>query len=190
MTPLEEAAEGLDAGDLEFGAGAYPMYNEALRRFAAFYGTGFVQTVEAFVALSPNNDYIGNLRSLAAVLFAHRMGGGPMRVTTYSACADRALDYVRGDVSFLDTVKGKKITAFRHNVLYPETSRRVTVDGHMVAVWSGRDLTMKEAVPILRGRYAEVERDIARLARSRGVVPNALQAALWHLQDAARGVWS
>ena len=58
--------------DVAAGGCAYDKYNTVMQRFADFYGFGLVPVTEAFVALSPNNDYHGNLRSLAAVLTAAR----------------------------------------------------------------------------------------------------------------------
>ncbi len=178
--------------DLEFGAMAYPMYHAAMRRFATHYRAPFVQTVEAFVALSPNNDYHGNLRSLASVLAAARDGRGvdSFNVTTYRACAIRAMGYITGQVSFLDTVRGPKITAFRHNILYPHTSRRVTVDGHMIGVWHGENLTMKQAAALMVGpaHYARIEADFLTIARRVKLQGCALQAALWTARKRERGV--
>jgi len=144
-----------------------------------------VPTVEVFAATSPNNDYHGNLRSMASVLDAVRKGIPPERVTVtcYNSCATRAYVYATGEVSFLDTVGGEKITAFRHNLLYPRTSRRVTVDGHMFAAWKGdTSMTMKEAA-LEFGRskkhYVAVEQDIVKLARRHKMLPHQMQAILW-----------
>ena len=116
-------AQSTDTDKLE-GMLAYRRYHRVMRAFAKFYGFGIVPTVEAFAATSPNNDYHGNLRSMAAVLWAVKMRKPPSSMTTtcYNACAIRAYSYVAGDVSFLETVKGEKITVFRHNLLYPRTS--------------------------------------------------------------------
>jgi len=177
--------------DIEMGMRAYPTYNATLRLFSDVYWTPFVQTVEAFAALSPNNDYHGNLRSLASVLYGFRIGVGPEAVTvsTYKSCAVRAFSYLTGEVSFLDTVRGRKITSFRHNLLYPDTSRLVTVDGHMLGVWAGKHLTMKQAVPYLRGgTYDAIERAVQRLSKREGIPCAAVQATLWMQRKRERGV--
>lgn len=178
--------------DVEFGAAAYRMYNAAMRKFSEFYGTGLVQTTEAFVALSPNNDYHGNLRSLAAVLFAHaaKIQFHELTISTYRACGDRAMSYVTGNVSFLDTVTGPKITAFRHNILYPESSKLATIDGHMIALWEGRSLTMKEAAAALKGAtmYSEIAGEVRRIALQAGKPVPEVQATLWSLRKRELGI--
>lgn len=180
---LQAAFARVNDDDVRFGREAYWTYRHAMIRFSQFYRTGFVQTTEAFVALSPNNDYHGNLRSLAAVLFSAASGTpfSELTISTYRACGLRALSYVRGVASFSDTVTGPKITAFRDNILYPDASKRVTIDGHMIAVWHGRDLTMKEAASLLKSRaqYAEIEDGFRKFARKIGFSCNQLQATLW-----------
>ena len=135
--------------DIQMGCKAYPVYHHTLRAMARHYGTGFVPTVEAFVALSPNNDYHGNLRSLASILEALQVGltFDHCQITTYRGCGVRAWGYLVGEVSFLDTVKGRKITSFRDNILYLRDSRKVTVDGHMISLAHGRDMTMRHLLP-------------------------------------------
>ena len=174
--------------DLEFGRTAYRGYHDALRLWAAHYGFGFVPTVEAFVALSPNNDYHGNLRSLSSVMAS--MNDGKVReVTTYRACAKRAMSYLAGEVSFRDIVTGPKITAFRDNILYLDDSRRVTVDGHMVCLWAGREMTMKEAAALMATvKYDRLEADFKALARRVALPPCQVQAALWHCRKRRSGV--
>ncbi len=174
--------------DLTFGLKAYGVYHRALRRWAAHFGFGFVQTVEAFAALSPNNDYVGNLRSLSAVMEAAARGRPDFTISTYRACGLRAYSYLIGEVSFLDTVKGRKITAFRENILYPDTSRLVTVDGHMGSLWAGHDLTMKEAVPIVNRHYSDIERAISSVARKAKMAPCQAQATLWAYRKRTRAV--
>ena len=179
------------AEDRATGARSYPAYHATLRAFAALYQAPFVGTVEAFAALSPNNDYHGNLRSLASLLYARATGAGldSATVSTYRACAVRAWGYLTGEVSFLDTVGGRKITSFRHNLLYPDTSNRVTVDGHMVAVWVGKELTMREAVHYLNGQiYDAIERTVRSVARAEGLPAPAVQATLWVHRKRTRGI--
>lgn len=141
-----------DKIDLHEGKLAYVRYRQVMRSFADYYGFPLARVTSAFVALSPNNDYHGNLRSLASVLEGVRQGYPVehVTVTTFKACRDRAYRYVTGETCFLKTVKGPKITAFRDNILRPRSSRMVTVDGHMIAAWHGKSLTMKEAARLLK----------------------------------------
>lgn len=172
-----------DAIDHREGALAYARYRKVMQSFAEHYGFRLADTTSAFVALSPNNDYHGNLRSLASVLDGVRDAVPVEQITisTYNACRDRAVRYVKGEVSFLATVKGPKIRAFRDNILRPFASKEVTVDGHMVAAWAGRALTMKDASRLLKNRaqYAEIAAGIAEIANDNGLAPCQAQAILW-----------
>lgn len=160
--------------------------------FAGYYDFPITQVTEAFVALSPNNDYLGNLRSLATVLHGLNEAQDPETITvsTYKACRNRAISYLRGEVKFTEKVKGPKITSFRDNILRPKASRRVTVDGHMICIWTGRDMTMKEASFELRGKrhYEQIEAEFVAFADGLGLVPNQLQATLWFTRKRVRNV--
>ena len=172
-----------DATDRAEGALAYTRYHNMMRQMAELYDADFERTVAAFAALSPNNDYLGNLRSLATVLDANRRHIPPERVTvsTYGHCRDRAMKYLSGEAVFLDTVKGQKIRAFYRNIVDPQDPEPVTIDGHMVAAWMGQELTMKEAI-IRPRQYEHVADGVRRLAKLTGQIGNQLQATVWFVR--------
>ena len=190
ISNLVEAWDKTTDEDHEFGNRAYLTYHNAMRAFANHYGLGFVPVTEAFVALSPNNAYHQNLRSLASVCAAvARKQDSLPTLSTYKACGIRAMSYLRGEVSFLDTVRGPKIRAFRENILYPSTSQSVTIDGHMICLWTGRDLTMKEAAPLLRpSSYLRLQGAFQKLARRHRRLPHEVQAVLWHYRKRTRSI--
>jgi len=190
---IKAAWQLVSTSDKEMGMTAYPTYNATLRGLSDFYETGFIPTVEAFVALSPNNDYHGNLRSLVSLLRAYQQGHNfdDCVISTYRACGTRAWGYLSGEVSFLDKVKGRKITSFRDNILYLDQSRRVTVDGHMIAIALGSsNMTMSEANLALRSTtiYDDVENAVMALARQEGTSPCAVQAILWTWRKRTLGI--
>jgi hypothetical protein len=132
-----------DSVDLEEGAAAYFRYRETMLSIGREYGYPLEATAAAFAALSPNNDYAGNLRALVSVMRAHREGRDDYTVTSYRACAGRAMLYLSG-TPFLSHAKGPKTRAFYVNITQPWLPHVVTVDGHMVSVWKGERLRMKE----------------------------------------------
>jgi len=179
---LERAWDMVEDVDFNLGADAYQIYHDTLRGFATAYGTGFMATVEAFVALSPNSDYHGNLRSLSTCLFAHAAGVDfeTLSISTYKGCGRRAMTYLDGTADFLKTVKGKKITCFRDNILHLDKSKRVTIDGHMIAILTGKNMTMKDANFELRKHgYEVLERHVAEFAKYHDLTPSTVQAVLW-----------
>lgn len=174
--------------DLAAGVAAYPAYLEMMKRISTHYQTGLVQTTEAFVPLSPNNDYFGNLRSLVSLIVGYKSGESYV-ISTYKACGKRAMSYLDGSVSFTDTVKGKKIRAFRHNILYQKNSCEFVLDGHMIAVALGRSMTMTEANLELRGYgYDKLTAPYRRLARRVEMPVHELQATLWHCRKRTEGI--
>lgn len=189
-------ADALDHAD---GRTAYIKYHDLLLRLSIHYGFEFEPTVAAFAALSPNNDYLGNLRSLVSLLCCRtsisatslftRTGMERATVSTYKACAKRAISYLLDGVSFTETVKGQKITAFYHNILDPTCSRHVTIDGHMIGAYLAQPLTMKEAQKwMTRTRYIEVARAVQALARQADMLPHQMQAILWMTRKRVLGV--
>lgn len=170
-----------DADDIREGKLAYSRYNQVMRNFADHYGNTLEQTTAAFCALSPNNDYYGNLRSLASVLQGVQQGTPLQSITvsTYKHCRDRAHGYASGAVSFVGTVKGLKIRSFYFNIIDPSDAQHVTIDGHMKAAYVAQRLTMKQA--LIRGpvEYREIVAAAKRLAKSEGLIPNQLQAIIW-----------
>ena len=169
-----------DEIDRREGALAYSRYHALLSAIAGHYDFEFEPTVAAFAALSPNNDYRGNLRSLVSVLAGVRRGrsADEITVSTYKACRNRAYGYAVKEVSFRDTVRGPKIRAFYFNILDPQDRRHVTLDGHMVAAYRNNYGTMKENL-IKPKDYDRVARTVKRLASREKLIPNQLQATIW-----------
>lgn len=192
MANLQTLWDRRDAIDHREGLMAFRRYRRVMAAFADHYGFPLKHVTSAFVALSPNSDYHGNLRSLASVLSGVRenIPTDDITVSTYKACRNRAVSYVTGERNFLKTVKGPKIRAFRDNILRPNTSPEVTVDGHMVAAWAGKAMTMKQAAYILKGPsdYRKIADGIRTIATRNEVAPCQAQAILWLTRKRIFGV--
>lgn len=169
-----------DAIDVAEGLEAYRNYQRTMLSFSELYSISLPRVTGAFVALSPNNDYKGNLRSLATVLQAvkERRSFDTVTVSTYRACGARAMDFASGASDFLKVTKGPKTRSFYKNILEPEDLYPVTVDGHMVNVWRNRRLTMKQIAKD-RFPYKEVAFDVRAVAFFHGLIPNQVQAIIW-----------
>lgn len=178
-----------DSIDRQEGRLAYLRYHQVIARFAVHYDAPFDQTLAAFVALSPNSDYFGNLRSLASVLDARRKGRPVFEATvsTYNHCRARAWSYLTGEVDFLETVKGPKVRAFYHNIHDPGCPRHVTIDGHMVCAYRNISAPMKE-VQIGKRDYDKISNATKRLAKTLGLLPNQVQATIWLARKRVMGI--
>ncbi|MEM1149226.1 MAG: hypothetical protein AAGI03_01515 [Pseudomonadota bacterium] len=163
------------------GLVAYSRYHQVMRDLADAYDSTLPRTLAAFCALSPNNDYVGNLRSTASVLAGVKDGVDPgdIVVSTYKHCRDRAYQYATGEAQFLGHARGPKIRAFYRNILDPHDWEPVTIDGHMKAAFEGKPLTMKEAIVRSAREYDVIANETRRLANRLGLLPNQLQAIIW-----------
>lgn len=177
---LEKMYALADAIDHNEGQLAYLRYHQLMKAIAAFYNYPLQAVIAVFVSLSPNNDYFGNLRSTLSVLQGLNDGrrSEDITVSTYNHCKERAIEYALGRRCFLEETKGPKILNFYHNILDPNDTRWVTIDGHMTAIWRGENLTMREALVSAR-EYREIASAIKSLAFRMFLVPNQLQAILW-----------
>lgn len=180
----------LKADDMDFSDGyhAYERYNRLMKTIATHYSVPTERVVAAFVALSPNSDYHGNLRSLVSMLEAGRQGLSyeSAIVSTYNACRARAALYLNG-TPFLDHAKGLKTRAFYQNILEPDKSGAVTVDGHMYHAWAGTSGGMRDA-KVTRAIYAQISHDMRRVAAEVALLPHQVQAVLWFTRKRILGV--
>lgn len=185
MTPKERILKVYDQADQidkQEGMLAYERYHATMRIIADFYKFGFCQTVAAFVSLSPNNNWKGNLMSTISLIEGIQAGTNleEIRTTSYKHCRDRAYQYALGNKDFLMETKGPKIRAFYHNIINPGCKKHITVDGHMFNLWLGTKMTMKD-IAMLRPqpKYRDAEKDFKMAARRLGIIPCQLQAVLW-----------
>lgn len=170
-----------DLYDRREGLRAYERYHQVMHDLSEFYLIPLDRVVAAFVSLSPNTDYVSNLRSTMSVLQGVSHGWPVETITTsgYIHCKRRAYDYASGREDFLTKTRGPKITAFYHNLLNPHDQRFVTVDGHVCAAWHGKPLTMKEALIRSVTEYREIAHAIKELAFREFILPNQYQAIVW-----------
>lgn len=168
-----------DAIDRAEGALAYARYHQTLSVLARHYGMPLPGVVGAFAALSPNADYIGNLRSVVTLLEGARRGipVEELTVSTYKACRTRAWAFLHG-ADFLEVTRGPKTRNFYRNILDPTDPDAVTIDGHMVCVARAQRMTMKDVVRS-RFRYTEIATLFRTAAADIGIIPSQLQATCW-----------
>ncbi len=178
---LEKMFQQADAIDMEEGLLAYQRYHAVMCQMSRAYSIELEKVIAVFVSLSPNNDYVGNLRSTVSILagISHGIEEEKITISTYKHCRKRAFQYGTGQGDFLKETKGPKITNFYHNLLDPTDNRYVTIDGHMSAIWQDKNLTMKEAIVRNNREYNEIADAVKKLAFREMMLPNQLQAVLW-----------
>lgn len=166
--------------DIVEGKLAYTRYNKLMQIIATKYSVSLDKVIAAFCAMSPNNDYKGNIRSLITVLNYLNKGisSDLINISTYNHCKNRAIKYIIDESNFLETVKGPKIRSFYYNILNPNDINYVTIDGHMVAAYVNKNLTMHEAL-IKPKEYPLFVSAFKQFSDEIGLIPNQLQAILW-----------
>jgi hypothetical protein len=99
-----------------------------------------------FAALSPNNDYHGNLRDADRLLEAakNKIGIDDFKVSTYGNNKRKAWSIANG-VEPLDVIVFPKTRSFFLNIFDPLDPHPVTVDGHIYNAWHGRRISLKGA---------------------------------------------
>lgn len=168
-----------DSIDRQAGLTSYWKYHVLMAKLAARYDCTTAQATAVFVATSPNNDYINNLRSTVSILDGWRDGVtvDKVKISTYHHAKHRAWSYLHG-VDFLETASGPKTRAFYQNIVDPTDPKPVTVDGHIYSAWFGKRLLMRDA-GMSQPLYTIIAEDMRWVAHSLGILPNQLQATIW-----------
>ena len=164
--------EQADSVDMKEGLIAYERYRETLGRLATHYSKPLPSVVGAFVALSPNNAYMTNLRATKSLLEGRRGAG-------YGQCQERAKRCLGGE-DFLAFTRGLKTRNFYQNIMNPGDRDPVTVDGHAYSVWDGRYHRMRDAHVVGDEKvYMRVAEDFRSAANKANVLPQQMQAVTW-----------
>jgi hypothetical protein len=168
-----------DRVDWNEGMIAYQMYNQTMSSLAQYYGYSLETVTAVFAALSPNNDYLKNLRSTVTLLKGFRDGHSvdSLTVTTYNACKLRAWRVLNGE-SFLSFTTGKKTRNFYECIINPEHQTAITIDGHATNIWLDKPQTMTAAL-LARIKYDAVAHDYRKVAFENFMLPMQLQAITW-----------
>lgn len=150
-------------------------------------GMNTIYVIGAFVALSPNNDEDGNYRDLLTTIDAVQRGLAPEQfsISSWGPNKAKAMRILQG-TDPLDVLGGPKVINFYLNTLDPSDLEPVTIDGHMVSVWKGRRLLLRErrgkpedSAKISAKEYQIIVQDFRSIAKMLGLIPNQLQSTLW-----------
>ena len=174
-----------DAMDQSDGMKAYIRYHDLFAKMAHEYKVTIEQAVGVFAALSPNNDYLNNLRGARTLLHWHGYRHPDhlpfVNVGTFHHAKERAIRVLRGE-PFLSFSKGLKTRNFYKNIVDPTDPMPVTIDGHIywaaVGDRDGQKQTMTNA-KLSAAEYHKIAKAIRQLARQIGVLPNQVQAMIW-----------
>lgn len=165
--------------EVEEGKSAYQNYNRTLTEISEATRLSLNAVAGCFSALSPNSDYIGNLRSCKTLCVGF-VGGKPedsCTVSTYKHNRAKAWRILEGE-HFYSVFKGLKVRNFWRNLTEPDNPEAITIDGHMVNIWRGEVHVMSDS-GISKLKYAKLAHEFSRVARREDLLPCQLQAILW-----------
>lgn len=164
---------------------SYRRYHALTSAVADQLGLPRKTAAAVFSALSPNNNYIGNLRDMRRLLEAHVAGQdiGSFRVCTYHHNKRKAWSIARGEIQPEDALVAPKTRNFYLNIAFPDLCGPVTVDGHMYWAWMGGKGPVKsrvhtEAANVTPRLYHEIA-DAVRSISERRCLPHEMQAIVW-----------
>lgn len=171
-----------DEEDKRVAEASWKTYNVLTTQIA--HETGHDPDIAAavFAALSPNNDYYGNLRDTRRLLEAHRddktVDG--FKVSTYGHNKRKAWRIVEGEKP-LDLIRAPKTRNFYLNIRDPNDPRPVTVDGHIFNAWNGERIPLKGAAQKINAKiYEIVAEDIRTIGKVTGTLPCVTQGIIWY----------
>lgn len=187
---LKRIFEQATEHDLSIGLDAFPKYNRIMVKLADHCGTTPRIASAVFSALSPNNDYHGNLRDANTLLRAARAGKTleDFAVSTYGQNKRKAWRIAHGEDP-LDLIVAKKTRSFFQNIYDPSDPVPVTVDGHMVNVWRcKRENLVGLSFP--KSLYDVVADGVRTVAQEQGLVPCQVQSIIWMTWRRLHGIKS
>lgn len=161
---------------------AWHRYHDILLHCGSQHGFGIEIAVGVFSSLSPNNDYIGNIRDVHKLLTAAAEGCtlDCFTVSTYGANKRKAWAIAHGTPS-LDIIKAPKTRNFYLNTVNPTDAHPVTVDGHIFNCWRGKRIPLNSALIRSNNRdYDSVANAIRKIGAERNELPNVIQGVLWY----------
>lgn len=176
---LKRVFDQATAHEIEIGLDAYATYNRIMVKLAQHCATTPCVASAVFSALSPNNDYHGNLRDTHTLLTAAMRGRAleDFTVSTYGQNKRKAWRIAHGEDP-LKLIVAKKTRSFFLNVHDPQNPEPVTVDGHMVNVWRCQRVNLV-GLRFPHSLYDEVADGVRTLAQSTRLVPCQVQAIVW-----------
>ena len=183
--------------DIEVAKESYPKYQRITAEVARKYGFKARVGAAVFAALSPNNDYWGNLRDLDKLLAAAAAGKDldDFTVSTYGNNKRKAWDIAQGGDPE-ELIVALKTRNFFHNIDDPESPDWVCIDGHMFNVYHGvrRPIQSKNnanrVVKVTKLDYFAISATVRTFADNHGLIPCQMQGVLWITWRRIHGIHS
>lgn len=189
LANLQKVYDQSTERDRQIAISSYWKYHRLTAQIAAKHGSTSKIGAAVFAALSPNNDYWGNLRDVDTLIGAWAAGKNlaDFNVSAYGSNKRKAWEIAHGaDPDAL--IVALKTCNFFHNVDNPDDPNWVTIDGHMFNIFHGirRPLQSRNnknrVVKVGKWDYIEISAAVKTFAENHRLIPCQMQGILW-------GVW-
>ena len=159
----------------EQGNSWYTTANEQAAQLATRYNTDITVAAAVIAALSPSLNWDLNLQAAAAV-FAHVATATRLpSLPSYGQNVARAKHIA--STNDITSLSGQKVTAFYHNIAYPQVAGPATIDRHMLRAWL--DLPNKGPLDCKNTVYQAAVTDFTTAANLENLLPHNFQAIIW-----------
>jgi hypothetical protein len=158
----------------------YYTLNDYCNLLADIYNINVLKVSGILSALSPNNTFKTNIKSLELFLKYN----GNCKVSTFNNQKNKALKILQlnDDTVSSDEIEallgGKKTQDFFYCIAYPNTSDRVVVD-----IWQERWAKLNNIIPsvgvLTEKRYNIIGDHVRSLASELNIKPHQMQAKIW-----------
>lgn len=176
---LRRVAEKCLPSDRIAALNSYFKYKELTSKIADNYGFTPETGAAVFAALSPNNDYFGNLRDCDRLLRAAVCGLAlsQFSVSTYGNNKIKAWRIAKGE-NPLDLIVANKTRNFFLNITDPTDPVPVTVDGHMLNCWRNEKMRLV-GLRSTKNDYHTVADGVRQVASELNLIPSQCQGLIW-----------
>lgn len=173
--------------DHETARQAWRKYQLLTTKIAETHGYAPKIGAAVFAAVSPNNDYYGNLRDTNRLLRAAAQDRGldslygldTFKVSTYGNNKRKAWRIAKGADPLVEIV-APKTRSFYLNILNPDDPHPVTIDGHMYNAWRNKRVQLNAAdVKFTRRVYEQIADDVREMSQRLGLIANVVQGVIW-----------
>lgn len=157
----------------------YYEVNEFCLSLSEIYDVPLIKVTGIMSALSPNNTFSSNCKSLERFLKYK----GMCRVTTFHGQKEKAKQILFMENPTEDKIKsilgGLKTQAFFENLYRPHTSRAVTVDIWQIR-WAKSIGLIPEKGTLTPKRYRLIADMVTKVANDLQLLPHQYQALTWY----------
>ncbi len=176
------------SGEIDAGLRWYLFAHEEAIRLSGLSASPIFDTPDAaagiIAAVSPGLRWESNIAAAECIIRGEELNGLGVRWYRNVVKAKRILEGEQPAI----VLKGNKVRAFWHNILYPLTSESVCIDGHAFAIWAGKRIMLDEVPSLTSKRYTAIESDYRAVANMVGIRPSQLQAITWCVWRRIHGV--